>query len=161
MIVAAFFFIYRFLFSVSLEAEIQGWTATVDENKAVLEEQSAALEENGKIAGLNAETIQELEDSLMDAARAGEDAVSSVENTNESLSETEQGVAAAQDAIDSYSGTLQELCIAYDEARTAALESIESMAAMLVMSNCMRRTVPKSKPPPERQGIPLLTAVMF
>lgn len=109
-----------------LEAEIQGWTATVDENKAVLEEQSAALEENGKIAGLNAETIQELEDSLMDAARAGEDAVSSVENTNESLSETEQGVAAAQDAIDSYSGTLQELCIAYDEARTAALESIES-----------------------------------
>lgn len=109
-----------------LESEIKEWTATVDENKSVLEEQSAALEENGKIAGLDAKTIRELEDSLMDTARAGEDTASSVENTNESLSETEQGVAAAQDAIDSYSGTLQELCIAYDEARTAALESIQS-----------------------------------
>lgn len=109
-----------------LTHDVEAATTVYHDNQAVLADANADLEEQGKLAGLEEEAISALADSLMDTARAGEDTVSSVENTNESLSETEQGVAAAQDAIDSYSGTLQELCIAYDEARTAALESIQS-----------------------------------
>lgn len=109
-----------------LTHDVEAATTVYHDNQAVLADANADLEEQGKLAGLEEEAISALADSLMDAARSGEDTASSVENTNESLSETEQGVAAAQDTIDSYSSTLQELCIAYDEARTAALESIQS-----------------------------------
>lgn len=109
-----------------LTHDVEAATTVYHDNQEALATATADLEEQGKLAGLDEEAISALADSLMDAARSGEDTASSVENTNESLSETEQGVAAAQDAIDSYSGTLQELCIAYDEARTAALESIQS-----------------------------------
>lgn len=105
-----------------LASEIEGWTATVDENKTVLEEQSAALEKNGKIAGLNAETIQELEDSLMDVAKGADKAASSTEDFHDATSAA-AGEAAANSVIQQYSGQLEELCRAYDEAYAKAEES--------------------------------------
>ncbi|MGN1224119.1 MAG: phage tail tape measure protein, partial [Ruminococcus sp.] len=105
-----------------LQKPIDDAAESLNTCKAKLDDADVTLKENCDMIDASGELYEIMKENITETS----DALSEYGDANEVLSETEQGVAAAQDAIDSYSGTLQELCIAYDEARTAALESIQS-----------------------------------
>lgn len=99
---------------------------TVAEAEQELAAANADLSQQGKIAGLDADTIEDLRQSLMDTARSGGEFIAAAEETTEVLSAQEEGAARAQDTISSYNDQLYDLCQAYDEARDSAYESIQS-----------------------------------
>lgn len=99
---------------------------TVAEAEQELAAANADLSQQGKIAGLDADTIEDLRQSLMDTARSGGEFIAAAEETTEVLSAQEEGTARAQDTISSYKDQLYDLCQAYDEARDSAYESIQS-----------------------------------
>lgn len=105
-----------------LQKPIDDAAESLDTCKAKLDDADATLKENCDMIDASGDLYEIMKENITETS----DALSEYGDANEVLSETEQGVAAAQDTIDSYSSTLQELCIAYDEARTAALESIQS-----------------------------------
>lgn len=96
-----------------------------DNASSVLDDYNDKLYEFGEMAGMSKKEVDLYIDSLQNTDVAIGDLQNSTEDTTDALSDQEQGIASAQDAISSMNDELYNLCTAYDEAREAALESIQ------------------------------------
>lgn len=102
----------------------------VENNLAVIDGMNTEIEENGRLAGLDAEAIEVLQEAMMESARTGSDFISVEEETNNQLTEQEAklqemqyGVESAQGVITEYKDRILEVAQAYDDAYTAAYNS--------------------------------------
>lgn len=99
-------------------------------HEAVMNDMNSQLETNGKLAGLDAESIVVLQGAMMESVRTGQDFISVEEETNAKLTEqqekelqVQQGIEAAQGVITDYKDRILEIAKAYDEAYTSAYNS--------------------------------------
>lgn len=116
---------------LELEKLIPQMRDELSKNKDVYDEMNADLLENGKLAGMDADAVKALQESMTKAAVSGSEFVSVEEEANAKLSEQEEkaaqvqyGIEAAQGIISDYESEI-EIAKAYDAAYDAALKSFE------------------------------------
>jgi len=95
-----------------------------NKNKDTVALMNDEIEENGRIAGLDAESIEALQSAMDKSAKTGSDFISIEEEANNKLSEQQQGIDAAKGVIEGYSEEIYKIAEAYDTARQAAYDSM-------------------------------------
>lgn len=99
-------------------------------HEAVMNDMNSQLETNGKLAGLDAESIGVLRDSMVESVRTGQDFISVEQQQNDALTEQQQGADAAKSIMEQYTDKILAVAEAYDAARQAAYDSMSQQFGM-------------------------------
>lgn len=113
-----------------LYQQLSQYKTEIENNEAVLAEMNSQLETNGKLAGLDAESIEILQDAMMESARTGQDFISVEQQQNNALTEQQQGADAAKSIMEQYTDRILAVAEAYDTARQAAYDSMSQQFGM-------------------------------
>lgn len=113
-----------------LYQQLSQYKTEIENNEAVLAEMNSQLETNGKLAGLDAESIEILQGAMMESARTGQDFISVEQQQNDALTEQQQGADAAKSIMEQYTDKILAVAEAYDTARQAAYDSMSQQFGM-------------------------------
>lgn len=113
-----------------LYQQLSQYKTEIENNEAVLAEMNSQLETNGKLAGLDAESIEILQDAMMESAITGQDFISVEQQKNDALTEQQQGADAAKSIMEQYTDKILAVAEAYDTARQAAYDSMSQQFGM-------------------------------
>lgn len=102
-----------------------------NKNKDAVALMNDEIEENGRIAGLDAESIEALQSAMDKSAKTGSDFISIEEEANRKISEQEYGIQSAKGVIEGYSEEIYKIAEAYDSAYESAYDSISNQFGLL------------------------------
>lgn len=106
--------------------QLSDYEKEIESNESLLDEMNSQLETNGKMAGLDAESIENLKNSMIESVRTGQDFISIEEEANNKLSEKEYAIQSAKGVIEDYSEEIYKIAEAYDSAYESAYDSISN-----------------------------------
>jgi len=108
-----------------VERELQSTNDELQTAKSLLGEYDAALDKYGSAAEESGLSTDLFRKSLRETAKSGDDLISMAEESTDALDENSEELKEIQDSVSAASDELGKLSEAYDEARAAALESIQ------------------------------------
>lgn len=108
-----------------VERELQSTNDELETAKSLLGEYDAELDKYGAAAEESGLSTDLFRKSLRETAKSGDELISMAEESADALDENSESLLEVQDKVSAASEELAELSESYDEARKAALESIQ------------------------------------
>ena len=117
------------IYQMSLDGDIfdrlEDAEKTVQDTEKAFKETSEEVKSNSDIIDETGKLYRTFSEHLSESSDALEEFYGDSKSVTEAVSDEEEGISKARDTISQYGDQLYELCAAYDEAREAALDSIQ------------------------------------
>lgn len=108
--------------------------------EAMLEDTTAQIQEYGAMVDETGAFTENFMKTLDGLALGTDEAARATENNTSALTDEEQGIIAASEAWGEYQEQIEELCVAYDEAYQAALESFQGQFGLFEQASMESET---------------------